>query len=162
MQAIARLSPKKGFVARATVHIKNKQWDLARKELTAAATENAQSVSANKDLAEFLLDRQDFEAALNYANKALRLDGESKRSRLIAAAAKIRLRSGLQEAADALRDLLAGSLGEGDPAFEEVHYWLGEYFLLKGEKARALEAFQSSLAFNPEFSRAKDGISRSR
>ena len=104
-QAIARLNPKKGYLARATIHIKNKKWDLARKELTQAAAENPQSVSANQDLADFLLDRQDFEAALNYAKQALLLDAKSKRSRLIAARrknqAQIGPRRGGGHAADA-------------------------------------------------------------
>ena len=160
-QAIAKLNPKKGYLARATIHIKNKKWDLARKELTQAIAESPQSVSASKDLADFLLDRQDFEGALYYAQKALLLDAKSKRSRLIAAAAKIRLKSDLEEAAETLHAFLAGTLGEGDPGFEEVYYWLGEYFLTKGEKGRAQESFKAALAFDPEYSRAKDGLSKS-
>jgi tetratricopeptide (TPR) repeat protein len=160
-QAIAKLNPPKRYLARATIHIKNKKWDLARKELTQAVAENPQSVSSSKDLADFLLDRQDFEGALYYAQKALLLDAKSKRSRLIAAAAKIRLKSDLEEVAETLHTFLAGTLGEEDPGFEEVYYWLGEYFLTKGEKARAQEAFKSALAFDPEYSRAKDGLSKS-
>jgi len=160
-QAITRLNPKKGYLARATIHIKNKKWDLARKELAQAVAESPQSVSASKDLADFLLDRKDFEGALSYAKKALLLDAKSKRSGLIAAAAKIRLKSDLEEAAETLHAFLAGTLGEGDPGFEEVHYWLGEYFLTKGEKARAQESFKAALAFDPEYGRAKDGLSKS-
>jgi tetratricopeptide (TPR) repeat protein len=160
-QAIAKLDPKKGYMARATIHIKDKQWDLARKELTQAMAESPQSVSASKDLADFLLDRQDYGGALYYAQKALLLDAKSKRARLIAAAAKIRLKSGLEEAAETLHAFLAGTLGEGDPGFEEVYYWLGEYFLTKGEKGRAHESFKAALAFDPENSRAKDGLSKS-
>ena len=160
-QAIAKLNPKKGYLARATIHIKNKKWDLARKELTQAVAENPQSVSASKDLADFLLDRQDFEGALYYAKKALIVDSKSKRSGLIAAAAKIKLKSDLEEAAETLHTFLAGTLGEGDPDFEEVYYWLGEYFLTKGEKGRAQESFKAALDFNPEYSRAKDGLSKS-
>jgi len=160
-RAIAKLDPKKGYVARAIIQIKDKKWDLARKELTQAIAENPQSVSASKDLADFLLDRQDYEGALYYAQKALLLDAKSKRSRLIAAAAKIRLKSDLEEAAETLHAVLAGTLGEGDPGFEEVYYWLGEYFLTKGEKGRAQESFKAALAFDPEYSRAKDGLSKS-
>jgi Tfp pilus assembly protein PilF len=148
-------------VARAIIQIKDKKWDLARKELTQAIAENPQSVSASKDLADFLLDRQDYEGALYYAEKALLLDAKSKRSRLIAAAAKIRLKSDLEAAAETLQAFLAGTLGEGDPGFEEVYYWLGEYFLTKGEKGRAQESFKAALAFDPEYSRAKDGLSKS-
>ena len=160
-QVIAKLNPKKGYLARATIHIKNKKWDLARKELAQAVVDSPQSVSANKDLADFLLSRQDFEGALYYADKALLLDAKSKRCRLIAAAAKTRLKSDLEAAAETLHAFLAGTLGEGDPGFEEVYYWLGEYYLTKGEKGRAQEAFKAALAFDPEYSRAKDGLSKS-
>ena len=161
-QAIARLNPQKGHLARATIHIKNKQWDLARRELVQAAEKNPQSVSANKDLAGFLLDRQDFEGALQYAQKALTVNPKSKRSMLIAAAAKIRLQSGQDEAAEILHTLLAGTLGEGDPDFEDVYYWLGEYWLTKGQKGRAQEAFKAALSFDPEHNKAKNGLSRSK
>ena len=161
-QTIARLNPKKGYLARATIHIKNKKWDLARNELARAAAENPQSVSAHKDLADFLLNRKDFKGALDHANKALLLDPKSKRSLLIAAAARIRLKSDLEKAAESLHALLAGTLSEGDPDFEEVYYWLGEYWLTAGESRRAQEAFKTALLFNPEYSRARDGLSKSK
>jgi predicted Zn-dependent protease len=162
VQAIARLKPEKSGLARATVLIKNKNWDQARKELSQAVINYPQSASACKDLAEFMLDRQDFKGALNFAKKALALDGKSKRSRLIAAAATIRLKTDLDETAKYLQDLVAGSLGDEDPSFEEVYYWLGECWLAKGEKARAQDAFKSALAFNPEYSKAKDSLSKTR
>ena len=161
-QAIARLRPEKGFLARATILIKNKKWDLARKELNQAVINYPQSSSACKDLADFLLDRQDFEGALDYATKALALDGKSKRSRLIAAAAKIRLNRDLDETEKTLQDFVAGKLGDEDPSFEEAYYWLGECRLAKGDKAKAREAFKSSLALNPEYEKAKNGLSKAR
>jgi tetratricopeptide (TPR) repeat protein len=160
VKAIAGLSSEKGYVARATVYSKNKKWDMARKELQQAVLDYPQSFSACKDLADFLLDRNDFEGALGYAKKALLLESQSKRARLIAAAAKIRLKTDLDEVAETLRDFAAGSLSDGDPSFEEVYYWLGECFLAKGDKVKALESFKSALAFNPEFGRAKDGLSK--
>jgi tetratricopeptide (TPR) repeat protein len=161
-QAIARLNPEKGFLARATIHIKNKNWEQARNELTQAVINYPQSASACKDLADFLLDRQDFENALNFAKKALALNAKSKRSMLNAAAAKIRLKTDLDETAKNLQDLVAGTLGDEDPSFEEVYYWLGECWLVKGERAKAMDAFKSALAFNPEYSKAKDGLSKTK
>jgi tetratricopeptide (TPR) repeat protein len=161
-QSIARLNPEKGFLARATIHIKNKNWDVARKELNQAVISYPQSASACKDLADFLLDRQDFENALNFAKRALVLNGKSKRSMLIAAAAKIGLKTDLDEIAKNLQDLVAGTLGDEDPSFEEVYYWLGECWLAKGERAKAMDAFKSALAFNPEYSKAKDGLSKTK
>lgn len=162
VRAIERLNPGMGYLARATVHIKDKKWDLARKELTRATEVNPQSASAHKDLAEFLFDRQDYEGALRYAEKARLLDGRSIRSKLLVAASQTRLRTGLEEAEETLLTLSAGRLGEGAPAYEEVYYWLGELYLAKGNKAKAREAFRSALTFDPEYKRAKDGLSKSR
>jgi tetratricopeptide (TPR) repeat protein len=161
-QAIARLNPEKGFLARATIHSKDKNWDLARKELNQAVINYPQSASAHRDLADFLLERQDFEDALNCAKKALAVDGKSKRMQLMAAAAKIRLKIDLDETAKTLQDLVTSTLGDGDPTFEEVYYWLGECRLAKGNKQKALEAFKSALAFNPDYSKAKDSLAKTR
>jgi tetratricopeptide (TPR) repeat protein len=159
-QAIAKLDIGKGYTARATVYIKNKDWDMARKQLSQAVLEYPQSVSACSDLADFLLDRNDFEGALSFAKKALLLDGNSKQARFIAAAAKTRLRVDLDEGAGTLQDLAAGTLSDRDPAFEEVYYWLGECFLAKGDKVKAREAFKTALAFDSDFGRAKDSLSK--
>ena len=66
----------------------------------------------------------------------------------------------LDQAVRTLEELAAGSLGDDDPAFEEVYYWLGECHIAKGDKAKARKAFLTALSFNPEYDRAKDGISK--
>jgi tetratricopeptide (TPR) repeat protein len=159
-QAIARVDRRKGYAARAYIYSKNKDWSQAREQLGQAVLEFPQSVAACKDLAEFLLDRNDFEGALDGAKKALLLDGKSKPARLIATAAKIRLGTDLDEDRETLQDLAAGTLSDRDPTFEEVYYWLGECFLAKGDKVKAREAFKSALAFDPDFGRAKEGLSK--
>ncbi len=160
VQAIARLNAEKGYTARATVYSKDKKWELARKELQQAVAEYPKSIGACKDLADFLLDRSDYKGALGYAEKALELDAKSKRARLIAASAKIRLKMDLDETGAMLQGLAAGTLGDGDPSFEEVYYWLGEGFLAKGDKAKAREAFKAALGYNPAFGKAKDGLAQ--
>jgi tetratricopeptide (TPR) repeat protein len=162
VQAIARLNAEKGYMARASIYSKGKKWDLAKKELQQAVASYPQSVNACKDLAAFLLDRNDFEGALNYAKKALLLDSQSKRARLIAASAKIRLKSEPDEAGDTVQKLAAGTLTDGDPSFEEVYYWLGEYWLVKGEKFKAREAYKAALSYNPDFGRAKDSLAKAK
>lgn len=159
VKAISKLDPKKGHTARAIVFEKNKQWDLARKELTLATEEYPNYSNAYKDLAYFLLNRNDFKEALKNAQKALALDGESKPARLIVAASETRLRIDLPEAEKTLQELAAATMADEDPAFEEVYYWLGECYLAQGNKDKAREAFQSALAFNPYYDRAKNSIS---
>ena len=161
-QAIAKLDPKKGFVARAMIFEKAKNWNLARKELTGATLAHPDDADAHKDLADFLLSRNDFGGAMKSARRALTLNCQSKRARLILAASAIRQRVDLEEAGEILRELAAGTLRDEDPAFEEVYGWLGEFYLASGDKAKAREAFKSALAFNPEYEPAKTGVSRLR
>lgn len=155
VQAIAKQNPLKGYLARSTILRKDKKWELAKKELVQATVDFPKDASVFRDLAEFLLDRQDFNGALQNARKAFALDGESKGSRLLAAAASIRLRVDLEESAKTLNTLASGLLTDDDPSFEEVYYWLGECYLAQGDKTKARDAFKSALAFNPEYDRAK-------
>jgi tetratricopeptide (TPR) repeat protein len=162
VQAIARLDPRKGYIARSAILSKDNKWDLAKKELIQATIEYPNDADSYKDVAEFLLNRQDFEGAAQYAKKALALDSSSKQSRLILAAAETRLRTNLDTSAEALMSLASGSLTDDDPTFEEVHYWLGECYLAKGDKFKAREAFATALSFNPEYGKAKEQISKLR
>jgi tetratricopeptide (TPR) repeat protein len=159
---IAELDPKKGYVARAMILEKAKNWDLARKELTEATLRHPDDADAHKDLADFLLSRKDYAGALESARKSLALNSESKRAMLILAASKICQRLDFEEAGKILRELAAGPLRDEDPSFEEVYGWLGECYLAIGERAKAREAFESALAFNPEYEPAKAGVSRLR
>jgi tetratricopeptide (TPR) repeat protein len=158
VQAIAKISAEKGHTARAALYSKDKKLDLARKELQQAAMEYPLSVSAYKDLTAFLLDHNDVEGALGYAKKALLLDDQSKHARLLEAAAKTRLKIGLDATLESLQKLATGTLSDGDPTFEEAYYWLGECFLAKGDNAKAREAFKNALSYNPDFGKAKDSL----
>jgi len=158
---IARLDPSKGYTARASVFRKDEKWDLAKKELV-QATVDYPNADSFKDLAEYLFDRKDYKGALDNAKKALALRAESKRTRLLAAASSIRLRSDLESAARTLQELAEGSLDDEDPSFEEVYYWLGECHLEKGEKDKARKAYQSALVFDPDYDEAKKGVTKTK
>lgn len=159
-EVISKLDSKKGYNARATIHRKNENWDMARQELTQATTDYPNDADTWKDLAGYLLDRGDFADALDAAKKALILDPGSKQSQLIIAASEIQLQNNPEHAAKTLLDLAGGTLADEEPAFETVYYWLGEFHLAKGDKDSARQAFESALDFNPDYSEAKDGISR--
>jgi tetratricopeptide (TPR) repeat protein len=161
-QSISQINPLKGFTARAAVFSKDKKWDQAKHELIRATEEFPQNADAYKDLADFLLDRQDYEGALYYGEKALALDRQSKRTQFIAAVAKTKRGKDLDQATATLRELAAGPLRDGDPSFEEANYWLGENYLARGDKDKARDAFKAALAFNPEYTRAKDALAKTR
>ncbi|HSW39536.1 MAG TPA: tetratricopeptide repeat protein [Acidobacteriota bacterium] len=157
---IAELAPSKGYIARAIIHERNNNWDKARKELTQATVDFPEIIHTHLDLADFLLRRNDFKEALKHGEKALELDFQSKRARLIVAVAEIRLQGDLDRAITMLQRLAAGELYDGDPSFEEVYYYLGEGYLAKGEKSKAREAMNSALIFNPGYARAKNALSK--
>jgi tetratricopeptide (TPR) repeat protein len=156
---IAKLNPSKGYTARAIIFQKNKKLDLAKKEFT-QATIDYPNADSFKDLAEYLFGQKDYEGALSNAQKSLKLKGESKRTRLIAAASNIRLHSDIEYASRILKELAEGTLDDDDPAFEEVHYWRGECFLTKADKENARKAFQRALLYDPDYDEAKKAISK--
>ncbi len=161
IETIASLDPKKGYIARAMMHQDKKKYDLAKKELIQATLDYPDYVAGYFDLAEFLLDQKDFEGSLKYSKKAMELNN-SKRARLISAAARIRLRVNLEEAEGWLQELVSGSLGEGDPSFEQAYYWLGECHLATGNRTKAREALKSALVYDPDYEPAKKAISKLR
>jgi len=155
---ISKLDPQKGYIARSTILSKDKKWDMAKKELIQATIDFPKNANAFKDLADFLLERQDFEGAFQYARKALAIDSQSKGSLLIMAAAAIHLRTELDNSEKILNNLALGPLTDSDPAFEEVYYWLGKCYLAKGEKAKADTAFKTALSFNPDYEKAREPL----
>ncbi len=160
-QKIAKLDPKKGFAARAMMYQKDKKLDLARKELIQATVDYPDYPSGYLDLADFLLEQKDFEGALKNSQRALEME-RSKRAKLITAAARIRLRTDLDKAESSLQELASGSLGDHDPSFEDIYYWMGECNLAKGNKVKAREALEKALAFDPDYEPAKKSISKLR
>ena len=154
-EAISKLKPVRGYIARATIYEREKQWDLVEKELIQATVEYPNEADVHKDLAQFLLDREDYDGALESVKKALLLDSLSRRSRLIRAASQIQLGKSLDEAEKYLLDLVSGSLRDEDPSFEEAYYWLGVCYFKKGEKEKSKDAFKSVLDFNPDHKKAK-------
>jgi tetratricopeptide (TPR) repeat protein len=158
-QEIARLNPSKGYTARAIIFQKNKKWDFAKNEFT-QATIDYPNADSYRDLAEYLFNQKDYEGALGCASKSLKLDGDSKGARLLAAASSIRLHSNIEYASKTLQELAEGTLDDDDPTFEEVYYWRGECFLEKIDKENARKAFQTALRYNPDYDEAKKSISK--
>jgi tetratricopeptide (TPR) repeat protein len=162
-KTIAQLSPANGHSARAIIFEKDKKWDQAQDELVQATTQFPGDADAFMDLADYLLRRQDFEGAATNAQKAVSLDPNLSRAKLILAAAQIRLGKNVPEAEDSVKAISRGPfLKDQDPSFEEVFYWLGQAYLAEGRKYQAREAFSTALRYNPDYDKAKSGLSQTR
>jgi tetratricopeptide (TPR) repeat protein len=155
-EAISKLDPVRGHTARATIYEREEKWDIAEKELVQATVDYPSDADAHKDLAEFFLGRKDFKRALESAQKALDLDPPSNRSRFILAVSHIQLGQDRDKARETLLDLTGKSLGDASPSFEDVYYWLGICYFVDGEKEKSKDAFQSALAYNPDYKKAKN------
>ena len=159
---IARLSPRLGYTARAEIYEHGKEWERARNELVQATVKFPNDADGYVDLAEFLLERPDFEETAANAQKALALDGSIRKARLYLAAAQIGMHRNLPGALQALQELAAGPLTDDDPAFEEVFYWLGQAYSAQGQMTQARQAFKTSLGFDPDYSMSKEALQRIR
>jgi tetratricopeptide (TPR) repeat protein len=162
VNAMARISPNSGFLARAEMLQKDKKWDQARAELERAVQAYPAEAGRYEDLADFLFQRQDYVAAESFAQKALAISPLQPKSRLIRAASFVKLGKSLPEAEGILKQISAGPLKDEDPSFEEVYYWLGEAYLRQGKRQNAIQAFTAALSFNPEFDMAKDAMRQAR
>lgn len=159
-ELISKLQPLRGYVARAIIHENEEKWDLAKKELVQATIEFPDEADTHKDLAQFLFDRKDYAGALAAAEKALELNGLSKGTRIIIAASRVELGTSLGEAEKGLLEMVSGPLGDEDPSFDEVYYWLGVCYFKKGEKDKARDAFRSVLKYMPKHEKAKKYLDR--
>jgi tetratricopeptide (TPR) repeat protein len=157
---IARLSPRHGYIARAKIYEHDKEWNRARNELVQATVKFPSDADGYVDLAEFLLERRDYEGTAASAQKALALGGSIRKAKLYLAAAQIGLHRNLPGALQALQELVAGPLTDHDPTFEEVYYWLGQAYLAGGQNAEARRAFETSLGFNPDYSMSKKALAQ--
>ncbi len=157
-QAIAALSPRLGYTARARICQEDKKWDLGRAELVKATAEFPGDAGAFVDLAEFLIGRRDFAAAETNAARAVELDGDNANALLALAACRVELRQNLPAAEATLRRLSAGPVNESGPAFEDIYFRLGQALLAQSKRAEARQAFESALRFNPDHSGAKAAL----
>jgi tetratricopeptide (TPR) repeat protein len=160
--AIAKISPNLGYLARAEVLQKDKKWDQARAELDKAIQAYPTEAGRYEDLADFLFQRQDYEHAESFARKALTNSQLLSKARLIRAASLVKIGKSLSEAEEILKQLSIGFLKDDGPSFEEVYYWLGEACLKRGKREDAIQAFTIALGFNPEFDMAKDAMRQAR
>lgn len=159
-KAIAKLDPVVGYTARATIYERKKKWDPARMEYMQAVQQYPENANVHKDLAQFLFSREEYQAALDSAQKALELDEKSKRSALIAAACRIQLGVDPDKAASSLQELAEGPLGEEDPSLEDIYYWQGVLYHRKGEEAKSKEALEKALEMNPKHRMAKEYLKK--
>jgi TolA-binding protein len=51
-----------------------------------------------------------------------------------------------------------GPLGDDDPPFEQIHYWLGQCYYLQGNRDEARRAWQTARDFNPDQERIKKAL----
>jgi len=159
-QEIAKRDPRMGYLARAQILEEKKEWDLALQELLQATSKYVDSAGPYAELAELYLRRHDYKDAEASARKALALHASDRAAKLCRAAALIHLHQDLPDALSILQELAAGPLSDDDPGFEEIYYWLGQAYLAMGQKTDARQAFETSLGFDPDYSRSKQALAQ--
>jgi len=153
-------SPKLGYKARALLFLKEKKWLQARQEYVKATMEFPSNPDVWLDLASFLFDRKEFQGAALNASKALELRERFPEAELVLMKSEIRRGSNLADVESRLKRLASGPLGDDDPTYDEVYYWLGQAYLTADKQSEARRAFETALRFNPEHSEARQALSR--
>jgi tetratricopeptide (TPR) repeat protein len=147
-----------GFYAWARLYARDKNWAQARAEYERARAEAPREAEPYLRLAEFLLERGEHSEARANAERALAVQPGNRQGKLLQAAARVELRTDLAEAEKGLAELAAGPLGDDDPSFAEVHYWLGRVLGARSKTAAAGAAYRKALEFDPDFERAKHAL----
>jgi tetratricopeptide (TPR) repeat protein len=160
VRAIELLDRRSGYRARALMFQQEKDWVQARIQYERAVSEFGSTPDAYLELASFLFDRSDFSGALVQARKALALKSSFPDAELLIGKIQVRLGADVGDAEARLRRLAAGSLGDDDPTFDDVYYWLGEALLAGAKRAEAKQAFETALRFNPDHTAAKSALAR--
>jgi tetratricopeptide (TPR) repeat protein len=161
VEAIAAANPRQGYTARAEVFEHDKQFDAARQELTKATVSFPDDQGSYIDLGGFLLRRDDYPGAETNARRALALQPDSLRAKLILNAALVALGKDVPQAEKVFAQMSQEPLrDESDPGFEEVYYWLGRAYQKQGDSAQARQAYQTALRFDPENAAAKSALAQ--
>ncbi len=153
-------NPRMGYKARALLYQKEKKWVQARQECVKATMEFPSEPEVWLDLARFLFDREEYEGAALNARKALELKVRYPEAELVLMKSEIRRGSDLTDVQNRLKQLASGPLGDDDPTFDDVYYWLGQAYLAGDKKVEARRAFETALRYNPEHSEARKALSR--
>ncbi len=161
-EAIAKVDTRLAHAARARVYEDEKKWQEAEQELSRAVQEFPDQPEVFADMAQFFFERQRYRESEAAVLQALALRPQYPQARMLRAALQVRMGSNPAEAEATLRGLSLGPLDDGDPAFDQVYYWLGMACLLQGKQAEARRAFDTALQFDPDNKDAKAALSRLR
>ncbi len=159
---IARLDPRLGRTARASIAEKDKDWERALGEFRKATEDFPTAPEAHYDLAEHLFRRGDFPGAATSARRALELRSPYPGAELVLARSRIEMGEDVAGAVNLLKALSSGPLMDGDPSFQEVYYWLGKGYVTLRMKPEAIRALESALRFDPGHAGAKSALARAR
>jgi tetratricopeptide (TPR) repeat protein len=161
IEEIERINSRLGYTARSRLYEDEKKYDPARDELFKATVEFPTQAASFVDLADYYFRRMDYANAEPNAKRALELArSPNHKAQLILSASRVRLLKTLPEAEKSLNALSSGPLEDDDPPYEDIFYWLGQARLALGTKEEARQAFESSLRFNPDHSRAKAAMAQ--
>jgi tetratricopeptide (TPR) repeat protein len=155
---IAARDPVRGFSARARIHRAEKNWAAVRAEYERAIREHPGRPEPRQELGDFELELGNPGAALAHAEQACTLDPGAAAPRLLASAARIRLRRELEAAERTLSELARGPLDDRDPSFAEVHYWLAQLRLGQADAGAARRELEAALGYDPDFSKARQAL----
>jgi len=125
VDAISKMDPVQGHLARGAFFAADKQWKLAEGEYEAALDNRPQLIDSYMEVAEFFTDRQDAQALDRAIEAARRIDSKDPRLEYYTAVSLILRRNDLPTAEKLLRLYVANVPERSDyPSHKSAQEWL--------------------------------------
>jgi predicted Zn-dependent protease len=159
-RAIEQLNKRAGQVARARILEHDKKWADALNALTQSTLDFPRDPEVYEALADFHFKRNNFVDAEDGASRAMALRSWYPMALWIQAASRVQQGKDLGAAVDSLDRLAKGPIGEQDPTFEQIYYWLGMARLAQNKVEKAREAFLIALRHDPDYKAAQSALSK--
>jgi len=160
-EAIARIDPVEGWLARAQLDQASGQFPQADADYQHAIQAKPQRVGPYFEAADFYLDRQNAAGIDLAVEAAAAVDPSDPRINYYRGVAGVLAGSHLASAERELKAYLAGSPARRDfPSHSAALSWLGELYERLGKTQLAVKQYQAALQIDPHSREARMGLQR--
>lgn len=155
------INPLAGHRAYAFIYTQQKKLDLAEKEYLEALREEPASPKAHSYFGQYLANSaKNYAAAFAEFESALKLDPQYMPAFYHLGRTASLANTNLARGEEALKQYVAYTPKESEPALANAQYFLGDVYEKQGRKAEARQAYMAALKLNPSLVKAGDALKR--
>jgi TolA-binding protein len=161
INALEKIDPVEGGLARAELYATHKKFDQADAEYQKILNMPVRRVGPAFEAAEYYRDREDAQHMEQAENLAAKIDPSDRRLNYYRGVMLVLTRRDLDAAEKALRSYLDAVPSSAEaPPHSSAYMWLGRLYEQKGQPDKAAEAYQAALMLDPHDKAARDALKR--